>query len=678
MFGVALRIGHKIAAIAVCGIVGLLVIGGIYLFGTWQQDRYRSIATGARAIADIEAKLSIDLLEARRAEKDFLLQSDERFVRRHNDLTVAILADLDSLKKRVVAEGMTALAPTVDGVRAGVASYAAHFATVAKTRLRMGLDEKTGLNGALRASVHAIESRLKEFDQAKLTVQMLMMRRHEKDFMLRGQAKYGDAMKKTAEAFTAAVAASDLPTDVKAEAKEKLAAYQRDFFNWMDAALELARVQKALAGAYADLEPQLDAVQKAVQRVRADAEASDDATKDAAALFMKIALLSTVVMVGGLGVAIGRAVSKPLVGMTAAMGALAAGRLDIVVPGQRRGDEIGDMAQAVAVFRGSMAERERLEREAADERAMKDGHQRELEHAIKTFRDDIVAVIGTMERETADMEQTSATLTRVASSASSDAARASAASTEATAGIQAIASATEEMEASIREIAQQARRASEIVDGADAVAAKTDQDVSGLTAAAQQIGTIVEMIQAIAEQTNLLALNATIEAARAGEAGRGFAVVATEVKSLAAQTARATGDIAQQIGGIQAASEGAASSIRTISGTMRDVAALTTSIASAVGQQAAASHEIAGSITQAADGASEVARGVAGVTGAVAATSDAAEHVDKASRQLASVAERVSTIVEAFLGRIGANGDEGRAGAARPGSRAPYSAAASS
>jgi methyl-accepting chemotaxis protein len=160
-----------------------------------------------------------------------------------------------------------------------------------------------------------------------------------------------------------------------------------------------------------------------------------------------------------------------------------------------------------------------------------------------------------------------------------------------------VASASEELAASVSEISNQVSQASRIATTAVSEAGKSEGSVNLLISAAEKIGDVVELINSIAAQTNLLALNATIEAARAGDAGRGFSVVASEVKALAAQTAKATEEIKTQVAGIQSASQSTAHSIKKITKIINDVSAINTSISSAIEEQSAATQEVTRNIT---------------------------------------------------------------------------------
>ena len=215
--------------------------------------------------------------------------------------------------------------------------------------------------------------------------------------------------------------------------------------------------------------------------------------------------------------------------------------------------------------------------------------------------------------------------------------------------MQAVASATEELTASSREIGQQMERSSQIAAQAVEEATRTNTSVDGLALAAQKIGDVIQLIQQIAGQTNLLALNATIEAARAGEAGKGFAVVASEVKSLASQTAKATEEIATQVSGIQSATGETVTAIKNISATISQINQISTTIAAAVQEQTAATGEISKNVQQAAQGTVEISRSINKVTETTDKTGQASTQVLDVSTQLAGLADKLRAEVNQFL-----------------------------
>ncbi|HYW80596.1 MAG TPA: methyl-accepting chemotaxis protein, partial [Thermoguttaceae bacterium] len=256
----------------------------------------------------------------------------------------------------------------------------------------------------------------------------------------------------------------------------------------------------------------------------------------------------------------------------------------------------------------------------------------------------------------------SATVASAAEEMSTNMNNMAASTEEMTANVKTVAAAVEEMTASITEIAKSAEQASTVAGSAAELAQSSNQSISQLGTAADDIGKVIETIQDIAEQTNLLALNATIEAARAGDAGKGFAVVATEVKELAKQTADATEDIRARIEGIQTSSSEAVRSIGEISQVIEDVNNVSKTIASAVEEQSITTKEIARNVTQTSDAAAtvstgvsqsasasqEITRSITGVDQGAKQTAEGAAQTQTASQELAGLAEQLQTLVGQF------------------------------
>jgi len=653
MANIHFRLSHKIAAIGVVGVAGLAIVGGIYLFGEATQAQFQRVTTDALSTSRLTQKTMIDMLQARRAEKDFLLRSDEKYASRHHELTGGIVAALDTVKQQLQASTHQDIAKTAENVRAGFEVYAKSFANLVESRRKLGLDQDSGLEGTLRSSVHAIEGKLSDMDDQRLRADMLMLRRHEKDFMLRRDLKYGDGFAAGVTQFAKTLTGASIAADKKDDISQKLAAYDRDFHAWMAAAQEVARDQKAMSEVFASIEPQITGMLEDITRIRNDAEAANEAARSSTKLQIEIAILAVTAAVGLLALLIGRAVSRPLNAMTSTMRLLAAGRLEVAIPGSGRADEIGEMGAAVEVFKANAVERLRLE---AEQKAAEIRNAAERKAEMHKLADDFEAavgeIVGTVASASTELEAAARTLTDTADHTQHLSTVVASASEEAAANVQSVASAAEELTSSVDEIGRQVQESSRIANEAVNQAEQTDVRINELSQAADRIGDVVKLISAVAEQTNLLALNATIEAARAGEAGRGFAVVAQEVKTLAAQTAKATGEISTQIAGMQAATQVSVTAIKEIGLTIGRISEIATTIATTVEQQGAATQEISRNVQQAATGTVEVASKIVEVSKGAGETGSASSQVLSSAHALSTEGIKLKVEMNKFLATV--------------------------
>jgi methyl-accepting chemotaxis protein len=380
---------------------------------------------------------------------------------------------------------------------------------------------------------------------------------------------------------------------------------------------------------------------------KAAAEASDNYTF---AIIVLAVILGAALIVGiTVSVLMVRDVSNGIASIVTPMQALGEGDLSAVVPHQGEKTEIGAMADTLQVFKQAL-----ITKKAADETAARDAEAkiergRRVDGVTREFESMIGEIVDTVSSASSQLESSAGSLSNTAQRSKELATAVSMASEEASANVQSVASSTEEMASSITEISRQVQESARMAGDAVGQARSTTDRVSELSKAATRIGDVVELINTIAGQTNLLALNATIEAARAGEAGRGFAVVASEVKALAEQTAKATGEIGQQINGIQAATNDSVNAIKEISGTIEKLSEISSTIAAAVEEQGAATQEISRNVQRAAQGTHQVSSNIGHVERGATETGTASSQVLSAAKSLSGDSARLRAEVKRFL-----------------------------
>jgi methyl-accepting chemotaxis protein len=387
----------------------------------------------------------------------------------------------------------------------------------------------------------------------------------------------------------------------------------------------------------------------------ASAQTAAEAAEAGQALAVNIAILIAAVLVGAFSFwVVGLRVAAPLRRLTEALNALAAGKTDVTIPAQTRGDEIGDISRAVKRIEENAIER--AEREKRQEEESRHRAEAEKKQAMAQLADQFEASVGTVvtivSAAATELEVAAQTLNVTLEETNTQATTVAAAATQASTNVETVAAACEELAASVREIGQQVSQSSQVSARAVSNAEQTQVTAEGLVATTQKIGEVVNLIQEIAGQTNLLALNATIEAARAGEAGKGFAVVASEVKNLASQTAKATEGITQQIVEVQEVTQRTVGAIKEIAQVITESQQIASSIALSVEQQDAATQEIARNVQQASAGTQEVSGAIVQVSQAASEGGSAATQVLSSAQELSQSAARLQAEVEGFLARV--------------------------
>jgi methyl-accepting chemotaxis protein len=641
-----LRIGTKVLLISAIALTGFLIIFATNMVTDTIRGTVRAKQESALGELMVAQDLSEGFLNARRREKDFLLRKDESYAQKHAEVSAVIAGDIEAL-----LAGNPSISGTLEQLRTIYADYAARFVEIVDDSRRMGLTEEDGLLGELRQAVHAVEERLKADSDPELQISMLMMRRHEKDFLARVDSKYVERLTAERAHFSELLQRSSLPADVRIELDGLAANYEAAFRELSALRLEIDSKLSALSDRYSEAEPVLQSIREDAQS-RYDAATVEMHDVEAVARITMIGAIAAVsVVILTLAFLVGRGISRPIVRLAGAMDRLTAGDKSVEVP-VVGSDEVAQMAGAFAVFKESMIKAEALAAKEAEAQRLRAQRAQAIEALTRGFDEDVTIVLRTVSSAATEMQTTAASMTATAEETSRQAGVVTSASEEASTNVQTVAAATEELSASIAEIGQQVSQSANIAGKAVAEAKRTNGQVQGLAEAAQKIGEVVGLITDIASQTNLLALNATIEAARAGEAGKGFAVVASEVKNLANETAKATEEITGQVGSIQRATTDAVAAIQSIGEIIGQIDQIAAAISAAVEEQGAATQEISRNIQQAAAGTQEVSSNITGVNEAAVTTGAAAEQVLGAAGELSQQSETLREKVETFLAAI--------------------------
>ncbi|MBV8839716.1 MAG: HAMP domain-containing protein [Alphaproteobacteria bacterium] len=648
----ALSVRKRLVVLALIPVFGFAAVGLSYLSSERAVEQaFASVQRSAR-LSEVSRAFKDALVAMQASAKDYALQPDTGLASRFDQAQDAAIASLKTLQGLVEDSEKE----TISGLQGRVANLKKTFAGLAAEEDKLGLSEFEGIQGTLRDSGNAIEqtvnNELSALPDSGLNLPLMLMRRYEMAYRLKRDESVNSDFKTELEKFQKAIGGIVVDDTTKKKLADQVNAYTQAFADWTESSNNISRSIAILSAETRQMLPAADQI-LASATDKAEAAAGSVAVSQERTKLLIIAIGVGVVGIGlFLNWLIGRGITNPMHRLTHAMEQLATGDTSVDIPSTDARDEIGAMARTVIVFRDNALEREQLA--VTQQKSVRERERRAetIAEMITRFENTVDQALEKVRGAATRLETASSALNGAADQVSRESSNAEQRVGAASMNVASAATSAEQLASSIGEIAKQAATSTEVASRAVTEAQRTVETMSQLAGAASRIGEVIGLIQAIAGQTNLLALNATIEAARAGEAGRGFAVVASEVKSLAGQTAKATEEVATQIGAIQHAAGDATQAIEQVNQIIADMSGIAARVAAAVEEQNTAVSTIAEGVNRASSEARSGTEAMARVAGASAGARTTADEVKALAGELAGDAEALDHEVRNFLSEV--------------------------
>jgi methyl-accepting chemotaxis protein len=654
-FSTDFSVRTRLIVLSLIPVVGFAAIALAYISSERAVEAaFESVQQSSR-LADASRVFKESLTGMQVSAKEFVAQPQPGLISRFSDAhgsAMESLSIIQELADQTDTQTLTAL-------QGRVANLKTTFAALTADQDELGLTEFEGIQGGLRDGGSLMErianedmSWLSQSDQRRILIPLMLMRRYEVEYRLTRTEPVNSSFKQELAAFEKAFAAIVAADIMKQQLSDQVKVYTDAFANWIASSAKISRSTAIISAETRQMLPAADEIIASAGR-KATAAAEDVAASQEATKLLIFGIGFGVVALGLVfNWVIGRGITGPLARLSGAMEQLAAGDSTVDIPATEAKDEIGGMARTVIVFRDNAVEREQLA--VTQQKSVRERERRSetIAATIARFENTVDQALAKVRGAAERLETASSALNAAADAVSTESSSAEERVGAASMNVASAASSAEELAASIGEIAGQAAASTDVASRAVTEAQRTVETMSQLATAATRIGEVIGLIQAIAGQTNLLALNATIEAARAGDAGRGFAVVASEVKSLAGQTAKATEEVATQIGAIQSAAGDATEAIEQVNSIISEMSAIAARVATAVEEQNAAVASIAEGVNRASTEARSGAEAMTRVAGASAGARSTSDDVKALAEALAADAEGLDTEVRRFLSEV--------------------------